>query len=377
MDPVWLALPGCFVWLIVAALPWRPWSTRERLDAGHGPAADVPDLSAVTVLIPAREERSYVARTLKSVAAQGPVHRIVLVDDQSTDGTAEAALACGLDKLLLVPGSTLPAGWTGKMWALEQGRKFVDTPAVLLLDADIELRAGTLDALLSKMRTEDLALVSLMARLRMRNFWEKLLMPAFIYFFKLLYPFRLSNSESRLVAAAAGGCILMRSDVLKQLGGFDAVRNEIIDDCALARRVKAAGLRTWLGLTHSAVSQRHYEELRSIWDMVARTAYAQLRYSPVRLTACSFLMALVFVVPLTVLFLGDAMANAVAAPSLLLMMGTYLPTLRYYGLSPLWSAAMPLIAVLFLLMTWTSAWRHWRGTGAQWKNRAYSGATKA
>ena len=370
MDTLWLALPGCAIWLAVAVLPWRPWSTRERLDGAA--VSTESDLSSVTVLIPARDEREHIVRTLQSVAAQGAVRRIILVDDQSTDGTAEAALAAGVPNLMIVAGVPLPAGWTGKLWALEQGRRHVDTPCLLLLDADIELRPGMLAALLDKMREQQLALVSLMARLRMLRAWEKMLMPAFVYFFRLLYPFRLVNSRSPLVAGAAGGCILIETAVLESLGGFDALRGEIIDDCTLARRVKERGRRIWLGLTHSVVSQRPYDGLGAVWKMVARTAYTQLRYSPLLLAACTILMLAAFILPFPALLSGEPAAAATAAAALALMAGGYIPLLRYYDLSPAWAITLPLAGALFLLMTWDSAWRHWQGSGVEWKDRAYA-----
>lgn len=369
MDPVWLALPGFLIWSAVLSVPWRPWSTRESLDA-RKPAGD-PDLSRVTVLIPARNEGDAIARTLMSVAAQGRQHRIVLVDDQSSDDTAAAARGCNLSSLMIIAGKPLASGWTGKLWALEQGREVIDTPYILLLDADIEMVPGTLPALLDKLTREELGLVSLMARLRMQGPWEKLLLPAFIYFFKLLYPFALANSSTRHVAAAAGGCILIRADVLQQLGGFTALKHELIDDCALARRFKEAGYRTWLGLTHSAISHRRYSRLRDVREMVARTAFAQLRYSLSRLLVCSAVLVAAFVLPVAALFQTESPVAAAGLVSLALMGASYIPVLRFYDLNPGWAAALPAAGVLYLLMTWTSAFRYWFGSGASWKNRHY------
>ncbi|MEJ2761734.1 MAG: glycosyltransferase, partial [Gammaproteobacteria bacterium] len=221
MDPAWFALPGCLIWIAILVLPWRPWSARESLD---GDTSLPDDLDDVTVLIPARNEQDCIARTLRSVAAQGRGHRIILIDDQATDATVAEAAGLNLAGLRILPGQTLPPGWTGKLWALEQGRREAATDYLLLLDADIELLPGTLPALRAKLRSEGRQLVSLMAFLRMQNFWEKLLMPAFIYFFKLLYPFHLSNSGSRFTAAAAGGCILIESRALAAAGGFAAIR---------------------------------------------------------------------------------------------------------------------------------------------------------
>lgn len=368
MTVLWLALPGLCIWAAILCLPWRPWSTREFLDADPGAAQ--ADLGALTILIPARNEAGLIEDTLRAAAAQGSGHRLLVIDDQSTDGTGERAMALGLPGTEVLPGAPLPEGWTGKLWALEQGRRRATTPLVLLLDADIELCPGTVAALVRKMSEEDLGLVSLMARLRMENAWERLLMPAFIYFFKLLYPFGLSNARGTPIAAAAGGCILVKREALEKIGGFSAVRGELIDDCALARAVKRAGYGTWIGLTHSAVSRRPYPGVRSIWDMVARTAYTQLRHSPLLLALCTVLMVCAFVLPVIALFVPGAAAAGILA--LLLMAAGYVPTLRFYELGIGWAAAMPVAGALFLLMTWGSAVRHWQGAGALWKDRSYA-----
>jgi cellulose synthase/poly-beta-1,6-N-acetylglucosamine synthase-like glycosyltransferase len=210
-----------------------------------------------------------------------------------------------------------------------------------------------------------------MAYLRMKGLWERLLMPAFIYFFKLLYPFALSNSRSRIVAAAAGGCILMRTDVLSEIGGFGTIRTALIDDCSLARSVKNRGYRTWTGLTRSVISHREYSALSDVWAMVARTAYAQLHHSIVLLLVCSALMVAAFVLPLAALFQPAMSALVVGIASLLLMAATYAPTIRYYGLGMLWVLTLPIAGLLFLLMTWSSAASHWFGRGAAWKDRHY------
>jgi hopene-associated glycosyltransferase HpnB len=372
MDPLWLAVPGCIIWAAILAAPWRPWSSRPSFDAE--PPHSPPDLGDVTVLIPARNESAGIACTLRAAAGQGQNLRIVLVDDQSTDGTADAARAADVAGLTVVHGAALPAGWTGKLWALEQGLHHVETPLVLQLDADIELLPGTIAGLRARLLGHDLALVSLMARLRMENAWERVLMPAFVFFFRLLYPFRVANSRSRFVAAAAGGCILVRTGVLRQLGGFAALRGALIDDCTLARRIKDLGYRTWIGLTRSAISHRVYPALGSIWEMVTRTAYTQLRHSPLLLLLCTALMLAAFVAPLPALLLAGP-ARGIGATTLVLMCIGYLPTLRYYGLPPAWCLTLPVAGVLYLLMTWSSALRHWSGAGARWKERSYSKPT--
>jgi len=222
------------------------------------------------------------------------------------------------------------------------------------------------------MQEHDLHLVSLLAFLRMESFWEKLLMPAFVYFFKLLYPFHLSNTGSRMVAAAAGGCVLLRTASLARAGGFEAIKGSLIDDCALARRFRNAGLAIWIGLSHSARSGRSYDGLAGIWNMIARTAYTQLRHSFILLVLCTALLTAGFVLPPAGLFSADPAVRSLGLAAILLMAAGYLPTLRYYGMNPAWCAAFPLAGALYLLMTWSSAWRYWTGTGAGWKERSYN-----
>jgi hopene-associated glycosyltransferase HpnB len=366
MDPVWLAIPGLLIWSAVLLLPWRPWSTREYLDAGISVR---DDLSSVTIIIPARNEAQVIGRTLASLARQGKGFKIILIDDQSTDRTAEIAAASGLENLDIIPGKELQPGWSGKLWALQQGLDRCTTEYMLLLDADIELQPGTLPALLDKMSAEACQLVSLMAFLRMQSFWEKMLMPAFIFFFKLLYPFRISNSESGVVAAAAGGCILIDKAALTETGGFVGLKNELIDDCALARRIKNSGYRTWIGLTHSAVSHRRYDDLQTIREMVTRTAFTQLHYSVSLLLLCTLLMLSAFVLPVIALFINNSPVLPVL--TLLLMVLSYLPVLRFYRAGMAWAVMLPVTGLLYLAMTWDSALNHWRGKGSQWKDRAY------
>ncbi len=205
----------------------------------------------------------------------------------------------------------------------------------------------------------------------MQSLAEKVLIPAFIYFFKLLYPFRLSNNGSRFVAAAAGGCILLRADSLDKLGGFAALKHALIDDCTLARRFRDQQFSTWLGLTHSAISLRVYDDLGEIWHMVTRTAFTQLRYSWLLLLLCVCLMLLAFVVPTVGVFVPGSPGSALAMLSLVIMCLTYLPVVRYYRLAPVWVVTLPLAGTLYLLMTIHSALRHQFGRGANWKGRTY------
>lgn len=381
MEYSLLALPGLVIWSLILCLPWRPWSTRESFDAAtfdtDSNKANQLDLSEITVLIPARDEAEVITETLLSLKAQDESLKIVLINDQSGDNTSDIARQAGLKNLNIIAGKPLPEGWSGKLWALEQGRKHTDTDVILLLDADITLVPGTIASLLQKLDSEQLDLVSLMAFLRMNTFWEIFLMPAFIYFFKLLYPFHLSNASpgtrlSRHVAAAAGGCILIRKEALERIGGFTVLKGSLIDDCMLARKIKTSGGRTWIGLTHSALSHRKYGSLQTIWNMVARTAYTQLHYSPLLLLLCTLIMMIIFVFPLISLFLPGLTIKVIALLTVSIMVTTYLPTLKYYGRHPVWAIGLPLIGILYLMMTWTSALRHISGSGSSWKQRQYN-----
>ena len=363
----WIAasLPA-LMWVGLLLTPWRPWSTRERIEAD--PHAGSADLSQITVLIPARNEADVIGLTLGGLQAQGHGLQVIVVDDQSTDDTAK--IAASFPHTRVVSGQPLPEGWAGKLWALEQGKAHVQTPMTLLLDADIQLQPGLLPALLAHKQRDDRQFVSLMADLRRTSFWDRLLLPAFVYYFKLIYPFALSNSSFRHVAAAAGGCILVDTKALQRAGAFASLRNALIDDCTLARQVKNAGYRTWLGLSRDVVSLRPYGSLRSIHDMVARSAFTQLGYSTVLLLVVTVLFALAYGLPFALL--GSAQTWRLGLIALVAMMVSYLPMLRYYQMRMAWALLLPLGAALYLAMTWSSAIRYWRGVRSRWKDRTYS-----
>lgn len=351
-------------------MPWRAWSTRERLDAAN--ASFDGDLGDITVLIPARNEAEHIGRSLRALERQGePGLRILIVDDQSTDGTAQTAR--DVKNAQLLTGKPLSDGWSGKLWALEQGRERIATELILLLDADIELRPGIIAAARTKLRADALDAVSLLAAPRMQSLWERLLMPAFAYFFKLLYPFALCGEPRSRIAAAAGGFVLVKTEMLARIGGFRAIKGELIDDCALARRIKSAGGRIWLGLTHDALSLRANDKFTHIWGMVTRTAFTQLQCSKGWLGVCTLIMAIAFLAPVMALLMGGAATNVYAVATLVMMMITYLPVLKFYGRSPAWAFAMPLIGLLYLAMTWGSAIGYWSGRRARWKDRLYGG----
>lgn len=363
---LWLALPGAVIWLGVLAAPWLPWLNRERLEAEPEAAED---LSGVTVLVPARDEADVIQATLAGLDAQGQGLRVIVIDDQSTDATARIAAAAGAR---VINGDDKPVGWAGKLWALEQGLREVRTPLVLLVDADIELKPGMIAALLRRKQEQGAQFVSLMADLRRQGFWDNLLLPAFVYYFKLLYPFAVSNSRSRLVAAAAGGCVLVDADTLRAAGAFESLRGALIDDCSLARCVKNAGGRTWIGLSRGVVSLRPYGSLGSIYGMVARSAYTQLRYSPLLLLAVTLIFAFAYWVPLAAMLFAGGVASIIGFVAVLAMLVGYLPTLHYYRVSPYFALLLPLTGTLYLGMTWGSALRYWRGLKSTWKGRDYA-----
>jgi len=353
---------GLLLW---PAYPWRYRETFEARATGEG-----VDLSKVTVVVPARNESGVIGRTLAGLARQGAGLRVVLVDDQSTDTTAEEARASGLDDLVLLSGAPLPPGWVGKLWALEQGTRQAQTPWIMLLDADIELRAGGLRALVEKAEGEGWDAVSILAAPHLETPAERLFLPAFVYFFKLLYPFAQVRNSRRSTAAAAGGCILLRREALAALGGFGPMRSALIDDCTLARRLKTHGYRIWLGVSRDVNSLRR-QDARSVARMVMRTAYTQLRRSPLLLLLTTLLMLDLFVAPWLGLFVGDTLIRWVSLSVLFAMAMTYLPTLIYYR-QPRWMVvSLTPVSLIYLVWTWQSARRDFRGVRSEWKGRQY------
>jgi len=330
----------------------------------------------VTAVIPARNEAATIGRTVGSLLAQdypGELS-VIVVDDNSDDGTAEAA---GSDpRLRVIPGAPLADGWTGKLWAVSQGVREAGTAPdyLLLTDADIEHDPGNLKRLVYKAETDGRHLVSLMVKLRCESFWERLLIPAFVFFFQKLYPFPAVNDPNSRIAAAAGGCMLVRRETLEAAGGIDAIRSAVIDDCALARLIKKRG-SIWLGLATRTRSLRAYDGLVEIWDMVARTAYVQLRHSPLALVGTLAGMAVIYLVPPLAFAVGTALRQGPLASAgmiaWLLMALAYAPTLALYGRFVAWALVLPVSAGLYTLMTLSSAMRHWRGRGAGWKGRHY------
>jgi hopene-associated glycosyltransferase HpnB len=368
------------VWLAVLLAPHQPHRVRERLEAD--PAAP-DDLSAVTVLIPARDEAALIGRTIAALGEQGRGLEVVVIDDQSSDGTREAAERAAPEVLPLrvIVGQPLPEGWAGKLWALEQGLAVVARPFVLLLDADIELAPRLVPTLLVAARDRDATLVSLLAELHCATFWEKLLSPAFVLFFKLLYPFAWSNDERKATAAAAGGCMLVRTAVLRQIGGFAAIRAALIDDCTLAAALKDKRPPIWLGVTRSVRSLRVYAELAEFWRMVSRSAFTQLDYSTWWLLLATALMVVTLLVPVAgvvvAAFTGHSLLGLTSAGAWLALSAVYWPVVSFYRLPSVWALTLPIAAAMFLAMTWSSAFGYWRGTRASWKARSYGRAPQA
>lgn len=369
-----LALGGAAlaVWLGLVFGHGGFWLARERDD---GPLP-VPDAwPAVVAVVPARDEAQVIARAVASLAAQdypGPF-RIILVDDGSSDGTAAIAREAGGARLTILAGAALPAGWTGKLWAVSQGVARAGTPEYLwLTDADIAHAPDTLRSLVARAEAGRSSLVSLMARLRCEAWAERALVPAFVFFFQMLYPFARVNRPGG-PGAAAGGCMLVRRAALEAAGGIAAIRGALIDDCAFGALIKRQG-PVWLGLTDRAVSIRPYDTPGSVAAMISRSAYAQLRYSPLLLAGTMLGMALVYAVPPALALFGQGWARLAGAAAWALMALSFQPMLRFYRRSPLWGAALPLIAGFYAGCTLLSGWQHHRGRGGMWKGRAQAAA---
>ena len=353
-----------------------------RLGPFLPPSVNTGEWPPVVAVVAARDEAEVISRSLGSLRRQQYSGRfaIILVDDKSLDATAELArgVASGNGpRVEIIAGEPPPPAWTGKLWALTQGaeranRLVPDARYIWFTDADIEHDSGILRDLVSKAETGNLDLVSTMVRLHCTSPWERLLIPAFIFFFQKLYPFRLVNDPRRRIAAAAGGSMLVRAPSLRGAGGLTAIRGELIDDCALARLIKKNG-PIWLGLTGRSLCIRGYG-LADIWRMVARSAYTQLRHSPIQLAATSAVMMLLYFVPVAALAWGCASSHYACAlaggATWILMASVYRPMMRLYGQASLASLFLPAAAFLFTIMTLDSARRHWQGKGGMWKGRA-------
>ncbi|MCQ4083601.1 glycosyltransferase [Streptomyces sp. RB6PN25] len=370
-------------WLLVGQGGF--WRTDVRLPP-RAPGGDPAVWPAVAVVVPARDEAHVLPDSLPSLLAQEYPGRaeVFLVDDGSTDGTSALARAIaeehgGLPLTVCSPGEP-PAGWAGKLWAVHHGIGVAagayEHGYLLLTDADIAHRPGSLRELVAAALADGRDVVSQMARLRVETGWERLIVPAFVYFFAQLYPFRWINRRGGHTAAAAGGCVLIRREVAERAGVPAAFRHAVIDDVALARAVKRSGGTIWLGLADRVDSVRPYPRLSELWRMISRSAYAQLRHNPALLMATLAGLALVYAVPpvaaVAGAVTGDGLLLAAGSAAWAVMTGTYAPTLRYYR-QPLWLAPLlPFTAMLYAAMTADSALQHYRGRGAAWKGRTYA-----
>lgn len=353
------------IWLYLLVGRGFFWWTREARFAS-GPAP----LRRIAVVIPARNEARLIGKAVASLTAQdyGGPFEIFVVDDHSTDGTAEAALGARV-----LAAGPLPEGWTGKLWAVSEGIRAAaafEADYFLFTDADVVHVPGNLSRLVAHAEAGGYDLASLMVELRCETLAERALIPAFVFFFLKLYPPRWIASARHSTAGAAGGCMLVRREALERIGGIAAIRGELIDDCALARAVKSSGGRVWLGLTSEARSIREYNSFGEVGRMIARTAFTQLGYSPLLLAGTVLGMAAIYLLP-PLLALG--FRSWPGALAWLMMMAAYAPVLRLYRRSLPWAPALPLVALFYTAATVVSAVRYWMGRGGAWKGRTLAG----
>ncbi len=365
------------IWVVLAFFRGTFWQVSRF--GGHNARIDMPArLPRVVVVVPARNEAKTIGRCLESLVAQDYAGEfpIAIVDDHSEDDTRALAKAAArlarAGQVSLLQAAALEAGWTGKLWALQQG---IDQAAGIspdyfwFTDADIVHAPDTLRRLVARAEQDRLDLASLMVLLQAKTIPERLLIPAFVYFFLMLYPPKcIANARSK-IAGAAGGCILLRKAALEGIGGISAIRTEVIDDCALARAVKRGGGAIWMGLTRKSVSLRSYETFGEVRDLIARTAFTQLGYSGLVLAGTVLGMLLTYVVPVVLTFAVQPVVWRLSLAAWVLMTLTYLPTVRFYELSASWAPLLPVDALFYSYATWLSAWRYWRKRGGQWKGR--------
>jgi hopene-associated glycosyltransferase HpnB len=380
--------------IIVAALPlgiWLYlllfWGNFWRADCRLDRFQVLSHYPTVCAVVPARDEAEAIAASLTSLLQQDYAGEfsVVLVDDNSSDLTTKIAreTAAQLDKsdrLKIIAGQPLALGWKGKLWAMDRGIEFVKTQVDppdywLFTDADIQHDGKNLTQLVTKAVTADLDLVSLMVLLRCHSFWEKLLIPAFVFFFQKLYPFPWVNDPDVSIAAAAGGCILISDRALTQIGGLARIKDALIDDCTLAQAVKSSGKNIWLGLSETTISLRGYDNLQVIWATIARTAYTQLNYSPLLLISTVVGMVIIYLIAPTGMVWGLVTNNwlvcSICTVTWLVMIWAYTPTTKLYKIAWTWGCLLPAIAFLYLLMTIDSALKYYQGRGGAWKGRTY------
>lgn len=378
-----LSVVSLLIWIVLTFLRGAFWQLLA-FDDDIAKQESLPRWPRVVTIVPARNEAETIARTVESLLKQDYAGelRVVVVDDHSEDGTGalarEAAGRAGAsERVLILQGAALENGWTGKLMAMQQG---VESGAAReadyfwFTDADIEHAPDTLRRVVQRAEKDKLDLVSLMALSQVNSLAERLMIPPFLYFFLKLYPPSWTASRKRKTAGAAGGCILLKRAALERIGGLAAIRGEVIDDCTLARAVKRTGGGIWLGLTRQSVSLRTYTSFMEIQDLIARTAFTQLGYSSLLLAGTLLGMFITYLLPVIFTFSAQPVVWRLGLAAWAMMAITYLPTVRFYRISPLWAAALPVAAAFYTYATWLSALRYWLGRGGQWKGRAQAPA---
>jgi hopene-associated glycosyltransferase HpnB len=360
-----LALLALLIWLYLFFAHGNFWKSGPELAAAT--PSEFPD---VDIIIPARDEAQTIGAVIASLLAQeySGRFRVTLVDDSSSDGTA--AIVARVPSLLVICGQPKPSGWSGKLWALSQGIAASSAPVLLFADADVVHDPRHLSSLVSRLLQPRVEMVSEMVRLNCTSAAERALVPAFVYFFQMLYPFAKVNDASTAVAAAAGGTVLIRREALERMGGIEAIRTALIDDVALAKAVKRSG-PIYLGHSGLASSIRRYPAFTDIWRMISRTAFTQLRYSALFLALALTALTLIWLVPAWEILFGHGWRFVLGLAAFVLAAISYMPTLARYGQNRSLSLALPLIALFYMAATLGSALHYWFGSGAAWKNRAY------
>lgn len=359
----------------------RGWFWRvSKLDADGEKVEPPNEWPSVVAVVPARDEAATIGRVATSLIHQDYPGRfsIVIVDDHSQDATASIATQIAAEnraaaRLRIVPSTSLPEGWTGKLWALNTGVASAEAASpdfFWFTDADVTHAPDTLRRLVSKAVRDRFDLTSLMVLLHASSLPERALIPPFLYFFLMLYPPKWISDDELRTAGAAGGCVLLKRQTLERIGGFAAIRGEVIDDCALGRAVKQENGRVWMGLTRKSASLRQYVTFAEVRELIARTAFTQLRYSPLLLAGTVAGMLLTYLAPLILLLTHDFSARILGASAWLLMTVSFVPTARFYRISSVWAFFLPLAALFYTYATWLSAVRYWLGKGGQWKGRA-------
>jgi len=362
------------IWMVLLLARGGFWLFREVIERDDLPVPEGRSMPSVAVIIPARDEAESIGDAVRSLVASrydGPL-RVFVIDDHSSDGTADIARQAGGDPVTVISSRDLPPGWTGKLRAVAQGVEAASRTApdfFLLTDADIVHAPGNVARLVARAQRDRLDLASVMVRLHCRTLAERFTVPAFVlFFFKLYPPAWIANPRSS-VAGAAGGCILIRPEVLARIGGIAAIRSELIDDCALARRAKSTGGRIWLGISRDTESIRPYATFAAVREMIARTAFTQLRHSALLLAGTLAGMALIYLAPPLLLFAPNNVARALGLAAWILMSAAYIPALRFYRQPVLLAPLLPLTAAFYTFATVESAVRYWRGSGGMWKGR--------